>query len=573
MANEQVGVNLVEGVAQSPVTGVTTAVAGMLGTFERGPLNVATLVTSMAQFTSIFGAVPPPVGNKSSWYAAKAIFQKIGTGQLWINRVASSAAAKGTKTFDDSQGSPASTLRVDAANEGTWGNNLSVDVDDDAILTTTVTTTVIATSISAILASVEGLEVGSYVKFYNGTNTEYVTVIAIDYNNKTITWTGELTNEYTTVNGVITSLEFKLTVYVNGVEVENWPNLSMNDSVSFFCEIAVNSDYIACVDLKASDVLGYEDQPVATSSAQALTSGADGIADIESTDWVGVQATKTGLYAFDTVPALFRLIAPDPTITTDAATGKIAVDAAALAYCDARVTCQYYADVPYNTSVADAVTFAGNFAGRRIAAFFPWVKTIESGATVWVPPTPWALGTALEKDYRRGVHKSVGNERLAATGLDLEYHVSRAEGETLNDAGVNTLRKLPSGGLWVYGGRTLSPTTAFRFIDASEYWNYVGRSLEVSTQWVPFELNDQTLWKSIERSIGAFLANEQRKRALFDASNPGAQAWTVTMNESNNPADQVALGIASVDVAYVKTGTAEKFVITLTPSAGGLIAA
>lgn len=568
----QVGVNLVEGVAQSPVTGVTTAVAGVLITAERGPLNVATPATNWAQYTSIFGSSPPPVGNKSSWYAAKAIFQKIGTGQIWFNRVASSAAAKGTKTFDDSQGAPASTLRIDAANEGTWGNNLSVDVDDDSILTTTVTTTVIATSTSAILASVEGLEVGSYVKFYNGTNTEYVTVIAIDYNNKTITWTGGLTNEYTTVNGVITSVEFELIVYVSGVEVERWPNLSMNDSVSFFCEIAVNSDYISCTDLKATDALGYEDQPVATSSAQALTSGADGIADIEETDWVGAQATKTGLYAFDNVPDLFRLIAPDPTITTDAPAGKIAVDAGALAYCDNRVTCQYYADVPYNTSVADAVTFAGNFAGRRIACFFPWLNVGSTQVPIWVPPTPFVLGTALEKDYRRGVHKSVGNERIA-WATQLEYYVSRAEGETLNDAGVNTLRKLPSGGLWVYGGRTLSPTTAFRFIDASEYWNYVGRSLEVSTQWVPFELNDQTLWKSVERSIGAFLANEQRKRALFDASSPGAQAWTVTMNASNNPADQVALGIASVGVAYVKTGTAEKFVITLTPSAGGLVAA
>lgn len=569
----QVGVNLIEGTAQSPVTGVSTAIAGMLGTFERGPLNVATLVTSMAQFEATFGSVPPIVGNKSSFYSAKALFQKIGSGQIWVNRVASAAAVKATKSFDDRQGSPASTLRIDAANEGIWGNKLSVDVDDDAILTTTVTTTVIATSVSAILASVEGLEVGSYVKFYNGTNTEYVTVEAIDIPNKTITWTGALSFEYTVANGVITSVEFKLTVYVSNVEVESWPDLSMNDSVSFFCETAVNSNYIACVDLKATDVLGWEDQPVATSTAQTLTTGADGIADIESSDWIGTEAAKSGFFSFDNVPGIFRIIAPDPTITTTPPIGKIAVDAGGLAYCDTRVTCQYYADVPFSATVAEAVTFAGNFAGRRIATFFPWVKTIESGATVWVPPTPFALGTVLEKDFRRGVHKSIGNERLAATGIDLEYHVSRPEGETLNDAGVNTLRALPSGGLWVYGGRTLSPTTAFRFLDASEYWNYVGQSLELSLQWVPFELNDQVLWKSIERSVGAFLANEQKKRALFDASNPGAAAWTVVMNESNNPADQVALGIASVDVVYVKTGTAEKFAITLTPSPGGLIAA
>ena len=569
MANLKVGVNLIEGTANSPVEGVSTAVSGIVGTFERGPVNVATLVTSMAQFESIFGLAPAPVGNNTSWYAVKAFFQKVGTGQLYVVRVASSAKVLATKTFDDRQVAPANTLRIDAINEGTWGNTLSVKVEDDALLTTTLTAECAAAT-QASLTSVEGLEVGSYVKFYNGAGTEYITVTSIEYVAKIIHWSGAVTNTYTIANGVITSLEFKLTVYVNDVSVETWEGLSMNDGVSFFCETTVNSDYIACVDLKASDT-DYEDQPVAI-AAQSLASGADGIADIEVTDWSGSQVNKTGLYAFDNVPTVFRIIAPNPTITTDPEPGYVILAQAQLAYCDARVTCQTYVEVPYGTSVADAVTWAANFSGRRIGCFFPWVNAGSRANPTWIPPSPFALGTVVEKDYRRGVHKSIGNERIAY-GIDLEYHVSRAEGETLNDAGVNTLRKKPSGGLWIYGGRTLSATTNFRFLDASEYWNYVGRSLELATQWVPFELNDQTLWKAVERSIGDFLSNEQRRRALFDASNPGAQAWTVVMNESNNPADQVALGIASVSVVYVKTGTAEKFAITLTPSSGGLTVA
>lgn len=571
MGNLNVGVNLLEGTALSPVEGVSTAVAGIVGTFERGPVNVATLVTSWAQFTSIFGAMPPTEGNKTSWYSIKAIFQKIGNGSLYVVRVASTAKAKATHTFDDSQGSPASTLRIDALNEGTWGNALSVDVDAYNIVTTTLTAEC-ATATQASLTSVEGLEVGSYVKLYNGADTEYIAVTSIEYAAKIIHWSGALTNTYTTSNGVITSLEFELKVYEKDILVETWPGLSMNDNVSFFCETAVNSSYIACFDLKATDALEYEDQPVATSAAAGLTSGANGIADIEVTDWSGVQADKSGLYAFDNVPTLFRFIAPNPTITADAEAGYIILAQAQLDYADSRVTIQTYVDIPFGTSVTDAVTWGANFAGRRMSVFFSWGNIGSPAVPIWVPPCAFALGTVIEKDYRRGVHKSIGNERIALA-VDLEYHVSVPEGEVLNNANVNTLRKKTSGGLWIYGARTRSSVTAMRFNENSEYWNYVGRSLEAATQWVAFELNDQTLWKAVERVIGDFLSNEQRKRALFDASNPGAQAWTVTMNASNNPSDQVMLGIASVSVAYVKVGTAEKFAITLTPSSGGLIAA
>jgi len=42
------------------------------------------------------------------------------------------------------------------------------------------------------------------------------------------------------------------------------------------------------------------------------------------------------------------------------------------------------------------------------------------------------------------------------------------------------------------------------------------------------------------------------------------------MDATNNPPDQVALGIAQVDIEYVPAATAEKFVITLTSSPAGL---
>ncbi|MCK4305143.1 MAG: hypothetical protein KAY24_12975, partial [Candidatus Eisenbacteria sp.] len=291
MSNQQVGVNLVEGQSVSPISGVTTAVSAILGNFERGPLNIATLVTSMAQFQSIFGAAP--AAGSTSWYSVKAFFAKVGSGSLYIIRVASSTAASAAHTFKDRDGvTPADALKIEGDNEGTWGNDLAVQIEDNAILTTTLAENVDASAVLAVLTSIEGLEVGSDVSFYNGANTEYIRVISIDHANNTIHWTGGLTNAYTTANGVITSQEFKLTVSVKAVEVEEWAGLSMNPDVSFYVEKLVASDYILCTDVLAAPVNTHEDQPVAI-AATALTSGADGLDDVEAADYEGVQANKT----------------------------------------------------------------------------------------------------------------------------------------------------------------------------------------------------------------------------------------------------------------------------------------
>jgi len=230
------------------------------------------------------------------------------------------------------------------------------------------------------------------------------------------------------------------------------------------------------------------------------------------------------------------------------------------------VTCMYYSDIPYGKSVTEATTWAAQFTGRRLVFFWPWVKVYESSTNIWLPPSSFVLGVSVEKDYRRGVHKNPGNELLPYT-IDLEYFVSRAEGETLNDVGVNTIRQFTPGGIKTYGGRTMSTLTAFRFIHYSELWNYIGRSLEIATQDVPFEPNNKTTWEGIKRRVNAFMANLWRQGALYYQ---GQQPWVIKMDDENNPTAQVALGIATCEIEYVPTGTIEKFQVKLTSSPAGL---
>jgi hypothetical protein len=193
---------------------------------------------------------------------------------------------------------------------------------------------------------------------------------------------------------------------------------------------------------------------------------------------------------------------------------------------------------------------------------------VQNGLTIWLPPSSLVLGTAVDKDTRRGVHKNVGNETLALA-IDLEYNVSVAEGETLNTAGVNTIRKMAGRGLVIYGGRTRSADTQWRFINHSEYWNYVAESLKAALYDVPFDLNTEMLWSRCRQRVGDFCALEQQKGALFNAADPGGAAYLVKMDSENNPPAQVALGYANLSLEYIPAGVAEKFVITVSSSPAG----
>jgi phage tail sheath protein FI len=561
-----VGVNVVEGIGTSPIEGVSTAVSGILGNFERGLLNKATLVTTMSQFQSMFGTVPAP--GSTSYYSVKAFFAKVGSAPLYVVRVASSTAAAAFHNFDDS--AAADTIKIAAANEGIWGNVMSIQIAADNILSTVPTGDIAISAVTAVLASVEGLEVGSDVEFDNTTQQEYRRITAINAVTKTIHWVTGLTNGYTVAApSTVKSQEFKALLYINGVLVETHTGLGVNSVTSFFLEKKLVSNYITGTFIKVTPDDDYQDLPAAI-AATALTGGLDGLSDVLEADYSGVEASKTGVYAFDEVENLFRFCCPNPLLTdAEAPAAYLTLTQALTAYADTRITLMYYGDVAYSTTVSAAVTWGGNFTSRRLALFYPWIKVVESSITKWLPPSSFVLGAAVAKDSSRGVHKNVGNEVLAYA-LDLEYNVSASEGEVLNNAGINTIRKFSGRGIRNYGGRTRSSLTAWRFIHVSELWNYIARSVAVATQNVPFEPHDMLLWKSVIRRITAFLENERKNGALFDISNPTGVPYAVTMDATNNPPDQVAEGIANVRVEYVPVSTAEKFVVELTSSSTGL---
>jgi hypothetical protein len=165
------------------------------------------------------------------------------------------------------------------------------------------------------------------------------------------------------------------------------------------------------------------------------------------------------------------------------------------------------------------------------------------------------------------VHKAPANEAVRGA-LDLSYHVTRAEQELLNPAGVNCIRWFAAEGPRVWGARTLAPSgSEWRYLNVRRLFNVIKESIANSTRWIVFEPNDETLWKSIRRDVSAFLTLLWRDGALMGRT--PEEAFFVKCDAETNPQEVIDAGrvVTMIGVAPVKP--AEFIIFQLSQYAAG----
>jgi phage tail sheath protein FI len=201
--------------------------------------------------------------------------------------------------------------------------------------------------------------------------------------------------------------------------------------------------------------------------------------------------------------------------------------------------------------------------------YVPWlvVRDPFTGEPVATPPSGHIAGVWARTDTMRGVHKAPANEPVRGV-VDLSYRVTRSEQEVLNPAGVNCIRYFPAEGIRVWGARTLAAEASeWRYLNVRRLFSMLKESIADGTRWIVFEPNDQLLWKSIRRDIGAFLTRVWRDGALMGRT--PQEAFFVKCDEETNPPEVRDAGqvVAEIGVAPVKP--AEFVVFKLSQSSIG----
>jgi len=202
--------------------------------------------------------------------------------------------------------------------------------------------------------------------------------------------------------------------------------------------------------------------------------------------------------------------------------------------------------------------------------YFPGITVRDalSGQLVDVTPSGHIAGIWARNDATRGVHKAPANE-IVRGALNVTYRLTKEEQGVLNPASVNCIRFFPREGIRVWGGRTLADSASeWRYLNVRRLFNMIEESIAEATRWIVFEPNDEELWKSIRRDVGAFLTRVWRDGALMGRT--ANEAFFVKCDRDTNPPEVIDAGMVVAIIGIAPVKPAEFVIFRISQHAGGV---
>ncbi len=202
------------------------------------------------------------------------------------------------------------------------------------------------------------------------------------------------------------------------------------------------------------------------------------------------------------------------------------------------------------------------------ALYYPWLKVLDPVTNVetLVPPGGHVAGLYARTDNERGVHKAPANEQLRGV-QGLEHDIRKEDQDGLNPKGINCIRTFRGRGIRVWGARTTSSRTIWRYVNVRRLFLFLEESLDEGTQWAVFEPNDEPLWARIRQSVGDFLTGVWRDGAL-QGTTP-EEAFYVKCDRTTMTQDDIDKGRLIIEVGVAPVKPAEFVIFRITQWTGG----
>jgi len=555
----------------TPIRVGRTGVVGFVGLAERGPTNQPVKITSVPQFYEVFGDLP------EGGFLAPAVeaFFKNGGRECRVVRVAhhtgrsfgefaSSAAVR----LLDRAGLP--TLEVRAASEGLWGNQivLSVRLQQPPRAQTILTLDAPEGATEATIRSTHGFRPGTLIKLSDGLVDEYR--LLIDVEGKTVRWADErpLAHSFSmSAPTYVETVEFELNVSCPFAR-ERFSDLSMDPASPAFCErVLADRSRLVRVRSLQSPSPAPANYP-ADASEIKLTGGLDGLHNVTPDDFIGMSegpTERTGLAVLELVEDVDLLAIPDlmwlfrrnankEGMPFSTLSDVQVVQDAMISQCERLNDRFAILDSPFPESADRTREYRLLFDTRFAALYFPWIVTTYKGQRLTLPPSGHIAGIFARCDEAMGVHRAPANEVLEGAD-DLSVLLKDEDVGYLNAEGINCIKSQSTRGLRVWGARAMSSDPQFRFLNVRRVLNAINRAMNHSLQWVVFEPNLPSLWKTITRNVNQFLM-ELWSRGWFCGDTP-EEAFFVKCDEETNPPEVRDAGLLIVEVGVAPIRPAE----------------
>lgn len=545
-----------------PLEGVSTSTAGFIGLAARGPVEgLPQLITSPADFGRVYGSYLSENAFGSYRFLAYAVNQFFTNGgsRCYITRVAPSDA----KTASN-EAQKDSVLSIAAKNPGAWGNQVRAVIVPASKAKTPIFEA--SEGNRYRVKNAAGFYAGDVVVFTNGTEKQYNRIVSV--HDQVIELAdalkGDVVDTALVPTKVLSTSEFTLNV-LYGTESETYEKASLNPEAPNYVEKLISRSNIVEVQvLKVSDASVAPLEQIAGSETAAfeilLSGGSDGTAaSLSAADFIGEDfgpGKRTGIQSFIDNDVVSIMAIPGVTDPN--------VQLSLVAHCEILGSRFAILDLPREaTKVQDVLAHRDLFDSSYCALYNPWLQVFDplDKRNIFVPPSGTIAGVYSRSDTTRGVQKAPANETLrGVVGLDVQYN--NGEQDILNPAGVNLIRAFTGQGIRVWGARTCSSNSLWKYINVRRLFIFIEGSIKNGSSWVVFEPNTEQLWARVQRTIDAFLTRVWRDGALSGTS--PSEAFYIEIGRSTMTQDDIDNGrlVCVIGVAPVKPAEFVVFRIT-----------
>lgn len=485
-----------------PAIGNGDFVAAFVGTSLRGGPVGPTLVSSWTQFQSLFGDI-----RSSPDDLHYGVWQYFANGGhlAYIVRGVNTNATAASLTINDTQTTPAGTLKVDATSPGTWS---SASTSPTRVFVTVVP----STDASRFDLTIEAGTGGGLLA------RETFVDLTLD--------PADSRNAVAIVNSPTVGSK-----YVKLTTLGTWTAANNNPATTATAPLVGGSDGTGSPDLVAAAQKLAAIDSVLTLNLPGVTSGAN------LTDVINWAAPRTNIFVV--------VDGPKPS-ATDTATEVTAAMTTFVGTLPKSSYAAVYAPWLYLADPASSVPGA-----MRLTA--------PGGAVV---------GQYVFTDASRGIHKApAGIDTGLKSVLGVHSQFTEAQLDTLNQAGVNVIRQVTGAGFCIMGARTQNTRMPDRYVNVRRALISLSKSLRDITRFAIFEPNNAALWGQIEVVVEQFLIG-QMQSGLLKGSIPDTAFFVKCDAENNLPSTQNA-GIVNVEVGVAVNSPAEFVIIRIGQYDGG----
>jgi len=275
-------------------------------------------------------------------------------------------------------------------------------------------------------------------------------------------------------------------------------------------------------------------------------------------DFIGSADVGTGLASLEVIEVVTMICAPDLMMAYQRGwidlDGILLVQRAIIEHCERNGNRIAILDPPPDLDAeqilrwrVDTAMYDSSFATLH----WPWIKVdmrcdAPTSKMSFIPPSGHIAGIWTRCDAERGVWKAPANQ-LVRGALALETTITGDDQVLLKPVGINCIRAFGTRGILVWGARTLSSESTWRYINVRRLINYLAQSIADGTNWMVSEPDDPAVMEKAREQVERFLVGVWRNGALFGTTSD--EAFSVTCNDSSHDSSENAARSFTFDIA------------------------